>query len=91
MESNEEAPSRTLGNILDGLGVVTSASLDLEKFYTVGAIVVLKMVPIEGGPGVDLAVMWNEDLDYISRVGMIRIAADVVEAGVMIGDDEDDE
>lgn len=91
MASTEDT-KKTLGTIIDDLGVVESDSLDLTAYFTVGAIVVLKMVPIEGGPGVDLAVMWNNDLDYISRMGMIKIASDVVEAGMFVGDsDEDDD
>lgn len=90
MESTEDR--KTLGQILDGLGVVESETLDLSKFYTVGAIVLLKVVPMEGdSTAPDLAVCWNDGLDYISRVGMVKIAGDIIDAGVYLEAQDDDE
>lgn len=91
MGSVETSDGKTLGEAIDSLGVVPPTSLDITKFYTVGAIVILKLVPIEGPPAVDMAVLWNGDLDYINRTGMMKIATDIVDAGIMLGDDMDED
>lgn len=91
MASVDTNEGKTLGQVVDSLGVTPPTTLDIEKFYAVGAIIVLKLVPIEGPPAVDMAVLWNGDMDYITRTGMMKIATQIVDSGILFGDDEDEE
>lgn len=59
----------TLGEIIDGLGTVVD--LDGGDLCS-AAVVVLKSVDMEGGTSLHLG--WSDGLDWVDRLGMLRVA-----------------
>lgn len=72
-----------VGAILDNLGVVA----DIEEGDLVaGAVVILKVHPADGQPGLVLAL--DDTSDWITQRGMLSAAWDIVRLSADVEEDE---
>jgi hypothetical protein len=79
----EQPPTRTVGQIVDGLGV-DSASVQPDDLVT-DAVVLLKVVNSDGG--VSLYTGHSDGMSWIEKIGMLTAAARIENRGY---DNDDD-
>lgn len=68
-DDDTETPARPIGDVLDGLGI--EATLD-NGDLPAAAIVLLKVIQPDGSSRLSMAS--SDGLDWIERVGMLRVA-----------------
>lgn len=85
MTPDDEETGKPIGSIIDGLGV--TASLDPSQHIT-EVIVLAKITDFEDG-GTSVGVYKSDDMDWVSQLGLFRVATLMMETTYFSHTEED--